>query len=58
MGKGYGLKECLGILKKDKEWEELEKEIKRAWTNWNKNMFKNNGKLAKQEELSKFKDPS
>ena len=33
---GAGLKSCLGILKKDKEWEEVEKIIKRGWGDWSK----------------------
>ena len=32
--KGSGLKACLGLLKKDKEWEEIEKFLKRGWKNW------------------------
>ena len=44
MKKGSGLRECLGILKKDKEWEELEKEIKRAWKNWNRKYYLENEK--------------
>jgi len=39
MGKGYELRECLGILRKDREWEELEKEIKKAWKNWSKKYY-------------------
>lgn len=34
--KGVGLKACLGLLKKDKEWEVLEKTIKRGWKTWSK----------------------
>ena len=34
--KGSGLRECLGILKKDKEWGEIEKDLKKGWKRWNK----------------------
>ena len=34
--KGEGLRECLGILKRDKEWEYIEKDLKRGWKGWNK----------------------
>ncbi|MBI2673071.1 antitoxin [Candidatus Woesearchaeota archaeon] len=34
--KGSSLKDCLGLLKKDKEWEEIEKDIKRGWKSWSK----------------------
>ena len=30
------LKEYLGILKYDKEWDEIEKVLKIGWKNWNK----------------------
>lgn len=32
--KGYELRNCLGILKKDKEWEEVEKTLKKGWKKW------------------------
>ena len=34
--KGSKLKECLGILKKDKEWDSIEKNLKEDWKAWNK----------------------
>jgi len=33
---GAGLRDCLGLLKRDKEWEEIEKELKRGWKRWDK----------------------
>ncbi|MBS3083977.1 hypothetical protein J4423_04185 [Candidatus Pacearchaeota archaeon] len=33
---GNGLKSCLGLLKKDKESEEIEKSLKEEWKKWNK----------------------
>jgi len=32
------LRDCLGILKKDKEWEELEKNLKIDWKNFNEKL--------------------
>ncbi len=34
--RGEGLRNCLGILKKDKEWAEVKKDIKRGWKDWSK----------------------
>ena len=34
--KGMGLKSCLGILKRDKEWESIDKDIKGGWRGWSK----------------------
>ncbi len=34
--KGSGLRECLGTLKKDKEWEDTKKDLKKGWKNWTK----------------------
>jgi len=34
--KGSGLRSCLGILKKDKEWKKIEKINKRGWKDWSK----------------------
>tara|TARA_Y100000034_G_scaffold133857_1_gene200676 strand:- start:5473 stop:5697 length:225 start_codon:yes stop_codon:yes gene_type:complete len=34
--KGSGLRECLGILKKDEEWKKIEKDLKRGWKSWTK----------------------
>mgnify|MGYP001619516779 FL=1 len=34
--KGSELKECLGILHKDKELEATEKTLKRGWGSWTK----------------------
>ena len=31
-----GLRDIIGIMKNDKEWEKLEKERKSAWKNWTK----------------------
>jgi len=33
---GSGLKECLGLLKKDIEWKETEKTLERGWSRWTK----------------------
>lgn len=44
MGKGYELRECLGILRDDREWEDLKKEIKRAWKNWSRKHYTLNEK--------------
>ncbi len=33
---GYKLRDCLGILKTDKEWKEIEGLIKRGWKSWGK----------------------
>lgn len=33
---GAGLKSCLGLLKKDKESEAIEKSLKRGWKAWSK----------------------
>ncbi len=32
--KGSDLFSCFGILKKDKEWDDAKKDIKRGWENW------------------------
>ena len=34
--KGAGLRECLGLIKKDEEWVEIKKELKKGWGNWSK----------------------
>ena len=34
--RGAGLKECIGILKKDKEWKEVREIAKRGWGRWTK----------------------
>jgi len=34
--KGLDLKVCLGLLKKDREWEEMESTLKKGWKKWNK----------------------
>lgn len=34
--KGSELKECLGSIKKDKEWKETKKTLKKGWKNWTK----------------------
>ena len=34
--KGSDLLNCFGILKRDKEWEEIEKDLKRGWGAWSK----------------------
>lgn len=31
-----GLREVIGIMKNDKEWDKLEKERRIAWKNWTK----------------------
>jgi len=28
------LKECLSLIKKDEEWEEISKELKKGWKRW------------------------
>lgn len=33
---GTRLRSCLGILKKDKEFEAIEKSLERGWKGWNK----------------------
>ena len=33
---GNGLRECLGIIKKDEETKKVEKTLKIAWKDWNK----------------------
>ena len=34
--KGAGLKDCIGILKKDREWNKVERGLERGWKGWNK----------------------
>ena len=34
--KGSNLFSCFGIIKKDREWEDAKKEIKRGWENWSR----------------------
>lgn len=34
--KGSNLFSCFGILKKDKEWDDAKKDIKRGWENWSR----------------------
>ena len=34
--KGSDLLNCFGILKKDKEWEEIDKDLKIGWKTWSK----------------------
>lgn len=34
--KGSGLKDCLGILKKDVEWKETKKILDKEWSSWTK----------------------
>ena len=36
MKNGSGLKNCFGILKKDNEFANIEKGIKRGWADWKK----------------------
>ena len=33
---GFGLRECLGILNKDKEWKEIDINLKKRWQRWSK----------------------
>ncbi len=33
---GEGLRECLGLLEGDKEYDEVMKELKKGWARWNK----------------------
>gem|GEM_PF-1577453 len=33
---GAGLKSCLGLLKKDKEFETIEKSLEKGWKGWSK----------------------
>ena len=37
---GKDLKKCLGILKNDKEYNEIMKEIKSYWNRWTRRYFK------------------
>jgi len=32
--KGSGLRECLGLLKEDKEWKEIKKGLDKGWKKW------------------------
>ena len=34
--KASNLRKCFGVLIKDKEWEEVKKDVGRGWKNWNK----------------------
>jgi len=34
--KGSGLKECIGIIKEDKEWKKNKKELDKEWKKWTK----------------------
>lgn len=34
--KGSGLRRCFGILKKDKEWMDIERDLKKGWKSWTK----------------------
>jgi predicted CopG family antitoxin len=33
---GEGLKECIGLLKGDKEFAEIRKDLDKGWKKWNK----------------------
>ncbi|MBS3150153.1 hypothetical protein J4455_05725 [Candidatus Woesearchaeota archaeon] len=56
MKKGSGLRDCLGILKKDKEWEEIDKDLKKGWKRWSKRL-RSELKMEENGKLPKFKDP-
>ncbi len=34
--KGENLRDCLGLIKRDDEWEKIEKDLKKGWRNWGK----------------------
>mgnify|MGYP001619396262 FL=1 len=36
MKTGEGLRECLGLLEGDKEYDKVMKEVKKGWDRWNK----------------------
>ena len=36
MKTGEGLRECLGLLEGDKEYDKIKKELRKGWDRWNK----------------------